>query len=69
MKVLDNGKGIPHERLVHLFDPVFHVEGGRVSTTNWGLFISRSIISEHGGHIDIESAEGKGTMASISLPM
>jgi signal transduction histidine kinase len=69
MKVLDDGKGIPQEKLAHLFDPAFHVEGSRISTTNWGLFISRSIITEHGGQIEIASVEGKGTTATISLPV
>ena len=40
----------------------------RVSTTNWGLFVSRSIIAEHGGQIEIDSVEGKGTTARILMP-
>jgi len=43
LEVKDNGRGIPSERLAHLFNPTFRVEGGRVAATNWGLFISRSI--------------------------
>lgn len=69
LEVRDDGKGIAPERLSRLFDPTFRVEGQRVSTTNWGLFISRSIIAEHGGQIEIESTEGHGTTATISLPI
>jgi signal transduction histidine kinase len=69
LEVRDSGKGIPPDRLSHLFDPSFRVEGSRVSTSNWGLFISRSIITEHGGRLEIESTEGRGTTARISLPI
>jgi two-component system, NtrC family, sensor kinase len=67
LEVQDDGKGIPAERLSHLFDPSFRVHGGRVGTS-WGLFVSRSIISEHGGHLEISSAVGEGTTAKIVLP-
>jgi signal transduction histidine kinase len=69
LEVRDDGKGIAPERLSRLFDPMFRVEGQRVSTTNWGLFISRSIIAEHEGQIEIESTESQGTTARILLPI
>jgi signal transduction histidine kinase len=69
LEVRDDGRGIPADRLAGLFDPAFAVHGRRVSTTNWGLFLSRSIIAEHGGQIEIESTEGKGTTAKIRLPI
>jgi signal transduction histidine kinase len=33
------------------------------------LFVSRSIVVEHGGQIEIDSAEGKGTTARVRLPL
>jgi signal transduction histidine kinase len=69
LEVRDSGTGIPPDRLTHLFEPSFRVEGSRVSTSNWGLFISRSIIAEHGGRLEIESTEGQGTTAKIALPV
>jgi signal transduction histidine kinase len=68
LEVQDDGKGIPEERLPHLFDPGFRVTGSRVGTS-WGLFVSRSIISEHGGHLEISSAPGRGTTAKVILPL
>lgn len=68
LEVRDDGRGIPAARLAELFAPAFQVEGSRVATTNWGLFISRSIITEHGGHFEIESEVGRGTTARIRLP-
>ena len=68
VEIKDNGRGIEAGRLATLFEPSFGVDGGRVATTNWGLFISRSIVSEHGGSLEIESSVGRGTTARVSLP-
>ena len=68
VEVHDDGKGIPAERLSRLFDPAFRIQGSRVGTS-WGLFVSRSIISEHGGQLEISSAVGRGTTAKIVLPL
>jgi signal transduction histidine kinase len=68
VEVHDNGKGIPAERLSRLFDPGFRVQGDRVGTS-WGLFVSRSIVSEHGGQLEISSAVGRGTTAKVILPL
>ncbi len=69
IEVRDTGKGISAEKTQRIFDPEFKVEGQRVSTTNWGLFMSRGIIAEHGGRLDIESVENQGTLATLSLPV
>jgi signal transduction histidine kinase len=69
VEVRDDGRGIAAERLPTLFEPEFHVEGGRVTTTNWGLFVSRSIVAEHSGSIQIESELGQGTTARVLLPI
>ena len=67
IQVCDSGQGIAAERLLHLFEPTFTVKGGRVTTSNWGLFTSRNIILEHGGQIGIDSTEGKGTTVTVTL--
>ena len=69
VEVIDNGTGISPERLEQLFEPQFRVERGRVATTNWGLFVCRSIVSRHGGHIEIESREREGTTVRIQMPI
>ena len=68
LEVRDNGRGMLKSQLEDLFDPTFRFDSGRVSTTNWGLFICRSIVIEHGGYIEIESKEGVGTTARVLLP-
>jgi signal transduction histidine kinase len=68
LDIQDDGRGIPAERLAHIFDPRFEVAQGRVSTGNWGLVTSRQYMKEHGGDIRILSVEGKGTTVCLTLP-
>lgn len=69
IKVRDNGRGIAPEELETLFEPAFRVDGGRVATANWGLFVSRSIVTEHGGQLHIDSQPGAGATATMRLPV
>jgi len=68
IEVRDDGCGIPKQQLDRLFEPAFHVEGTQVATKNWGRFVSRTIINEHGGNLDVVSEVGAGTTARVSLP-
>ena len=68
IEVRDDGRGMPKEQLDRLFEPTFHVEGTRVATKNWGLFVCRNIVNEHGGQLAVESQAGVGTTARVSLP-
>lgn len=62
----DTGKGINPEQMSKLFQPFSTT---RSTGTGLGLLIVRRIIREHGGEIDIESREGKGTRVSLRLPL
>jgi signal transduction histidine kinase len=66
--IQDNGKGMSAQEVENLFDPSFKVSGSRVASGNWTLFNSRQIFYEHGGDIQVESAEGLGTTMHIKLP-
>jgi len=64
----DRGHGIPEEALSHLFKPFFTTKGER--GTGLGLWISRGIITKHGGSITLESStdtELHGTTLSVFL--
>lgn len=66
--VSDRGRGIKPENLKRIFDPFFTTkrdEGG----TGLGLAVSYSIVKECGGDLRIESEEGNGTIAILSLPI
>ncbi len=66
--VRDNGVGIPEKLMARLFEPFFTTKG-RGSGTGLGLYISASIVEQHGGQIHVMSAEGKGTTFTVLLPV
>lgn len=66
--IADTGKGIAKKDIEGIFDLQFGRKGDRV-TMGLGLPISRSIVLDHGGSIDIESAIGSGTRVVVRLPL
>jgi len=63
--VNDNGCGISSKDIKHIFDPFFtRKEAG----TGLGLSLCHKIITAHGGEIEVESKEGRGTVFTITLP-
>lgn len=67
VQVTDNGIGMPEDVKQRIFEPFFTTKGS--SGTGLGLSVSLSIISHHGGTIEIESEVGKGTSFHICLPL
>lgn len=65
VEIRDSGKGIPPFIRDQIFDPFFTT---KQRGTGLGLSIAHSIIKEHGGWIDVESEEGKGSAFTIYLP-
>lgn len=68
LRVEDNGSGISEEDIPYIFDRLF---SNRVNekSSGMGLFIVKSIITEHAGTIEVASTLGKGTMFTIRLPI
>lgn len=67
VEITDNGCGIKKEHLDHVTDLFFTThEPGK--GTGLGLSIAYRIIKEHGGELDIESEEGKGTSVHLKFP-
>ncbi len=65
VRVTDTGPGIAADILPRIFEPFFSTkEGG----TGLGLALTHQIITEHGGRIDVESAQGGGTAFVVRLP-
>ncbi|MCK5558929.1 MAG: sensor histidine kinase, partial [Candidatus Hydrogenedentes bacterium] len=69
IRISDTGTGIQTDVLPRIFDPFFTTkEVGK--GTGQGLAIARSVIADkHGGTIDFESEEGKGTVFTVRLPI
>jgi len=71
ISVKDNGKGIPSDKIKHIFDKFYQVETPYTREnrgTGLGLYIAKSIIELHDGEIQIESELGRGTKFVIFLP-
>lgn len=72
VRVRDHGRGIPPERMPHLFKKFTRIPGGggrMVEGTGLGLAICKAIIESHGGRIWAESpGEGQGATFSFTLP-
>lgn len=64
--VLDNGCGITEKYLEKIFDPYFTT---KQEGSGLGLAITHSIITKHGGHIEVQSVIGKGTTFTLYLPV
>lgn len=67
ISINDTGCGIKKENLNKIFDP-FYTTKPAGKGTGLGLSISYGIIQQHGGYIECESEEGKGTTFNIFLP-
>jgi two-component system NtrC family sensor kinase len=67
LSVSDTGPGIPPDKLGKVFDPFFTTKPVGEGT-GLGLTICHRIVEEHGGTIDVESEQGKGTTFVIRLP-
>ena len=69
ISIVDNGNGIPEDKIERIFDLFFTTKAPGVGTGQ-GLAISRSIIEEkHGGRLSVESEVGVGTTFKICLPI
>jgi len=68
VSVSDNGTGIPKSLADKIFQPFFTTKPTGQGT-GLGLSLSYDIIKAHGGTLEVESEEGKGTEFTIKLPV
>ncbi len=69
--VADTGTGVPEAEMPRLFERFHRIENARSRSNEGsgiGLALVRELVGLHGGTIDAESAEGKGTTFTIRLP-
>jgi signal transduction histidine kinase len=62
--ISDTGNGMDKSLVNKVFQPFFTTKR---KGSGLGLSITRRLIEQHGGHIDLESDPGKGTVFNIFL--
>jgi len=68
--VRDQGIGISAKSLTRIFCQFERAEGSEGSAgLGLGLFIADQIVKAHGGRIQVESEEGRGSLFRVLLPL
>ncbi len=65
ISIKDSGVGIPSDILFRIFDPFFTT---KKDGHGLGLSVCHSIVKSHGGSIEVDTQEGKGSDFQIFLP-
>jgi signal transduction histidine kinase len=71
IRIADNGHGIAPEdlpRVFNRFDRVAEPGFGSEAALGLGLPLTRQFIEAHGGAVDLESKQGKGTIVTLTIP-
>jgi len=66
VEVRDSGRGMPPEVLERLGTPFFTT---REQGTGLGVAMARAAFTQHGGSLDYQSEEGRGTTVVGTLPL
>ena len=72
IKISDTGYGIPVEAQSRIFTKLFRADNVRakeVDGTGLGLYVVKSIVDQSGGKVWFESAENKGTVFYVTIPI
>ncbi|WGX76998.1 ATP-binding protein [Paraclostridium bifermentans] len=71
IEISDDGIGIPQNKLNSIFERFKQVENNTIRSgegSGIGLYLVKSLVDMHGGHIAVESELGFGTTFKISIP-
>jgi signal transduction histidine kinase len=66
VSVIDRGVGMSGETKRRLFEAFYTTKR---NGTGLGMMITQEIVKKHGGRMEVESEEGKGTVVSVYLPV
>ena len=70
LEIKDQGKGISHKDLPHVFDRFYRADNVKnIQGSGLGLAIAKGIITAHQGNLTIESTPGRGTKVTIIIPL
>lgn len=66
LSVTDDGRGMSHEHMEHVFTPFFTTRPGGAGL---GLASVRKVVEQHGGSVECTSSLGTGSTFTIRLPL
>jgi signal transduction histidine kinase len=66
IRFVDNGCGIPEENLEKIFEPLFTTKPKGIGL---GLAITKRLVEQNGGKIEVSSQPGQGTTFTVKLPL
>jgi len=66
IEITDTGIGIERDLLPRVFAPFFST---KKEGSGLGLSLTRRIVQEHGGEIEVKSEPGQGTLFTIRIPL
>ncbi|WP_372950054.1 ATP-binding protein, partial [Mariniphaga sp.] len=72
IRIEDSGIGIPSDRLPHIFDRFYQVDGSATRKhegTGIGLALAKELVELHKGNISVNSKQGKGSEFIIRFPI
>jgi signal transduction histidine kinase len=74
LSVCDGGIGIPTNQLSRIYEPFYRVpqtkgEGSSPVGLGVGLSLTKAMVEEHGGHIQVQSTPGVGSTFTVVLPL
>lgn len=65
IRIIDGGQGIPEDARRHVFVPFYAIDA---QSDGLGLALTRSVVEQHGGSIQLHTESEKGTAVVIRLP-
>ncbi len=72
ISVSDNGIGIKAEDLPHVFERFYRGDSSAAAHAprglGQGLYVARAIAQAHGGFLQVESREGRGSIFTLGIP-
>jgi signal transduction histidine kinase len=73
ISIRDVGEGLPPAIVTQVSEQLSQMPDVKVygphAGLGLGLYVARKIVERHGGHIDIQSTQGQGSLFSIHLPL